>query len=190
VRYLYDTEEQLTGVVNQRGETYRLKRDALGRITEEIDYWGQSRHYHYDAGGRITRSTDPLGRSISFATDALGRITQKTLPDWADASRQVTERFKYDKAGRLIELKNAASHVQRRFDPEGRLIEEDQNGFKIENRYDALGNRRGGPARLNTPEPEISGSAAGLIILGTLLGEGVRGRGLPRSHDVGPKAPD
>lgn len=141
VKYLYDSEEQLTGVVNQRGETYHLKRDALGRIVEEIDYWGQGRRYDYDAAGRITRSTDPLGRAICFATDPLGRITQKTLPDWADPTKQVSESFKYNKAGQLIELKNAHSHVKRQFDADGRLIEEQQNGFKIENQFDALGNR-------------------------------------------------
>ncbi len=38
---LYDTEEALVGIRNQRGETYRILRDALGRAIEEVDYWGQ-----------------------------------------------------------------------------------------------------------------------------------------------------
>lgn len=141
VHYEYDTEEQLVAVINQRGERYALKRDPLGRIVEEIDYWGQGRHYDYDAAGRLRRSTDPLGRSIGFDTDALGRITRKTLPDPRDAHRQIHETFRYDPAGRLVELRNAVAHVTRRFDAEGRLLQEVQNGFAIDNAYDALGNR-------------------------------------------------
>ena len=62
VEYLYDTEERLTGVRNQRGELYELRRDPLGRVVEEVDYWGQSRRYAYDASGHLQASIDPLGR--------------------------------------------------------------------------------------------------------------------------------
>lgn len=141
VHYEYDTEERLVAVINQRGERYALKRDPLGRIVEEIDYWGQGRHYDYDAAGRLRRSTDPLGRGIGFDTDALGRITRKALPDPRDAHRQIHETFRYDPAGRLVELRNAVAHVTRRFDAEGRLLQEVQNGFAVDNAYDALGNR-------------------------------------------------
>ncbi len=78
-------------VINQRGERYELKRDALGRIVEETDYWGQSRHYQYDACGRLTATIDPLGQRIAFATDALGRIVRKTLPDVRAPGQQVQE---------------------------------------------------------------------------------------------------
>ena len=141
VAFTYDTEEQIASVVNQRGETYRLVRDPLGRIIEEIDYWGQSRRYEHDASDRLRRSIDPLGRVIAFETDALGRITQKTWADVGDSSKRTRETFKYDKAGRLVELRNATSHVQRRFDIEGRLLQEVQNGFAIDHVYDAVGNR-------------------------------------------------
>jgi len=42
VAYQYDTEDQLTAVVNPLGQAWRLQRDALGRVTEERDYWGQA----------------------------------------------------------------------------------------------------------------------------------------------------
>ncbi len=101
VEYRYDTEEQLIGVVNQRGEHYLLNRDPLGRIVEEIDYWGQSRHYTYDAAGRLTTTVDPLGQRIVFATDKLGRIIAKTLPDIRQPGHQVKETFQYDARGQL-----------------------------------------------------------------------------------------
>jgi YD repeat-containing protein len=66
---------------------------------------------------------------------------QKTLPDVHDAQKQTIERFKYNKQGQLIELRNAHSHVKRTFNAEGRLLEEDQNGFIVSNAYDVAGNR-------------------------------------------------
>ncbi|UHQ21442.1 DUF6531 domain-containing protein [Lysobacter sp. 5GHs7-4] len=141
VQYEYDREEQLIAVINQRGERYELKRDALGRIVEEVDYWGQARHYRYDAVGRLTGTTDPLGQVIAYATDPLGRITAKTLPAAERPGQQIKEIFRYDPRGQLIELRNEHRQVKRTFDSEGRLVEEDQDGFVIANTFDALGNR-------------------------------------------------
>ncbi|MDR5818880.1 hypothetical protein QCE62_35240, partial [Caballeronia sp. LZ033] len=49
--YRYNTEEQLVGVTNERGETWHLKRDAVGRLVEEIGYDKRSRRYAYDPAG-------------------------------------------------------------------------------------------------------------------------------------------
>jgi RHS repeat-associated protein len=141
ISYTYDTEEQLVGLVNQRGETYHIKRDPLGRIIEEIDYWGQTRRYEYDAVGRLLRSIDQLGRVLSYKTDKVGRITHKTLADFSHPNQQITELFKYNNAGQLIEAHNPVSKVVRIFDAAGRLTSETQNDFKIENEYDEIGNR-------------------------------------------------
>ncbi|WP_258000615.1 RHS repeat domain-containing protein, partial [Xanthomonas oryzae] len=64
------------------------KRDALGRIVEEVDYWGQARRYDYDACGRLTATHDPLGQRIAYATDKLGRIVRKTLADVRQPGQQ------------------------------------------------------------------------------------------------------
>lgn len=141
VEYRYDTEEQLVAVINQRGETYQLVRDALGRIVEEVDYWGQSRRYSYDAAGRLTATLDPLGQRIAFTTDKLGRITRKTLPDVRHPGQQVQEHFVYDVQGQIVELRNAARTVKRRYDPLGQLLEELQDGFRVGYAYDEVGNR-------------------------------------------------
>ncbi|MDV9042920.1 RHS repeat-associated core domain-containing protein [Stenotrophomonas sp. RAC2] len=140
VEYRYDTEEQLIAVINQRGETYQLVRDALGRIVEEVDYWGQSRCYTYDAAGRLTSTVDPLGQRIAFTTDKLGRITRKTLPDVRQPGQQVQEHFVYDVQGQIVELRNPARTVKRRYDPLGQLLEELQDGFRVGYGYDEVGN--------------------------------------------------
>ncbi|KAF1017277.1 MAG: Protein RhsD [Stenotrophomonas maltophilia] len=141
VEYHYDTEEQLIAVVNQRGESYQLVRDALGRIVEEVDYWGQSRRYSYDAAGRLTATLNPLGQRIAFTNDKLGRITRKTLPDVRHPGQQVQEHFVYDVQGQIVELRNPARTVKRRYDPLGQLLEELQDGFRVGYGYDEVGNR-------------------------------------------------
>ncbi len=141
VEYRYDTEEQLVAVINQRGETYQLVRDALGRIVEEVDYWGQSQRYSYDAAGRLIATVDPLGQRIAFTTDKLGRITRKTLPDVRHPGQQVQEHFVYDTQGQIVELRNPARTVKRRYDPLGQLLEELQDGFRVGYAYDEVGNR-------------------------------------------------
>lgn len=141
VHFHYDTEEWLIGLTNQRGERYTLRRDPLGRVVEEMDYWGQSRHYEYDTAGRLTATIDPLGQRIAFACDPMGRITRKTFADPLRPERQVQEHFSYDRCGQLVEMRNDAAHVKRRFDPAGHLLEELQGGFRVTSQYDEAGNR-------------------------------------------------
>jgi YD repeat-containing protein len=131
----------LIGLTNQRGERYELRRDPLGRIVEEVDYWGQPRQYRYDAAGRLRETIDPLGQHIRFETDELGRIVKKTFDDIARPGRQEQERFAYDKRGLLKEMRNRNRQVKRTYDAAGRLTEEDQDGFKVGYRYDEVGNR-------------------------------------------------
>jgi RHS repeat-associated protein len=141
VRYHYDTEERLVGLTNQRGERYALRRDALGRIVEEVDYWNQSRRYIYDGAGRLSATVDALGQRVAFACDAMGRITRKTFDDPLQAGRQRHEHFVYDRLGQLVEMRNDAMHVRRRFDAVGNLLEERQGGFRANYRYDEVGHR-------------------------------------------------
>jgi RHS repeat-associated protein len=142
VEYLYDTEERLIGVRNQRGERCILKRDALGRVVEEVDYWGQASRYEYTLAGRIQRTTDPLGRSVAITTDPLGRILAKLSPDPAGGAAPFEEKFACDANGNLLTATNPHVPVARKYDAENRLLEEKQGEFSsIANRYDESGNR-------------------------------------------------
>jgi YD repeat-containing protein len=126
VEYHYDTEERLIGVTNQRGERYTLRRDALGRIVEEIDYWGQARRYAYSAAGHLKESTDPLDR----------------LPDPYQPDSVQVETFAYDPNGNLTAAANDHIQLERKFNAEGRLVEERQGTtYVVTNSYDANGNR-------------------------------------------------
>jgi RHS repeat-associated protein len=135
LRYQYDTEERLVGVVNERGERYELVRDPLGRIIKEIDYWGNARCYEYDPSGKSVRITDALGRPTVLDLDPLGRVTKRLGHDGK------METFSFDANGNLIAAENDVAMLERVFDEENRLVRESQNGFQISNEYDSNGNR-------------------------------------------------
>jgi RHS repeat-associated protein len=135
VTYTRDTEERLVAVTNQRGETFCLHRDLLGRVVEVVDYWGQSRTYRYNPSGFLSETRDAVGNIIKYGSDRVGRLRTKLLPDGSK------EEFTYDAGGNLIATSNQHIKIQRVFDAEGKLLEERQGDFKITNTYDLNGNR-------------------------------------------------
>jgi RHS repeat-associated protein len=141
VEHHYDTEERLIGVINQRGERQTFRRDALGRVVEEVDYWGQSTNYRFDTAGHLKQKTDPLGEVTDYATDKLGHILSKSFAHPEQLGKPFEERFEYDANGNLTGCVNEHGRIERRFDPENRLLEEKQAGFVIRNAYDKLGRR-------------------------------------------------
>lgn len=146
VEYLHDAEGWLVGVRNQRGELYRLRRDALGRILEELDYWGQSRRYIYDGSGYLVASLDPLNQRIDFVCDPLGHIVKRTLQGVPGSREPFEERFAYDANSRLVFAANPHVEIQCRYDAQGRRLTEEQvhahgERFAVEHAYDAAGNR-------------------------------------------------
>ncbi|MBN3734657.1 RHS repeat-associated core domain-containing protein [Burkholderia sp. Tr-20390] len=147
VEYRYDSEQQLIGVVNERGELYHLVRDALGRVTEETDYWGQTRRYRYGVAGELLQSIDPLGQTIEYGYDRSGRLVQKRAAGPTGDDHVYIDRFSYDSNGDLVLAQNPFSRVEIRHDADGRVIEERQcdagqgSAFTIASVYDVAGNR-------------------------------------------------
>ncbi|VEA70251.1 YD repeat (two copies) [Serratia rubidaea] len=134
VAYQYDTEDQLTAVVNPLGQAWRLQRDALGRVTEERDYWGQATGYRWmraaaccsapmrwgDADVRLRPGGTAAGKTQRrHAADALPLCGGRA----ADAVREPLA---------------AAGMALRRG---GRLLAESQDGFTLRHHYNDAGQR-------------------------------------------------
>lgn len=121
-------------MTNQRGETYHLKRDALGRIVE-VDYWGRR--------GAIPTTPAVISYVFHRSAGACHPIRHRSPGSHPqeDLARRLRESFAYDANGNLIETRNAHGTIKRAFDAEGRLTEEAQGTFTIKNAYDANGNR-------------------------------------------------
>ena len=55
VKFNYDTEEQLTAVINEKGETYQFERDTKGNIIKEIGFDGMEKTYERSLAGLVQR---------------------------------------------------------------------------------------------------------------------------------------
>ncbi|WP_179038509.1 RHS repeat-associated core domain-containing protein [Limnobaculum xujianqingii] len=137
IRYYYDTEDQLTGVENQRNQRWQIKRDSLGRIIEEVDYWGQSRHYQYDLNNHMVASRDALGDTLNFRYDRQGNLIEKRHNDMP------LTQYQYNARRQITACHNPWRKLEWSYDNAGRLTEESQDGFVIQHRYNAAGQYTG-----------------------------------------------
>jgi RHS repeat-associated protein len=138
IRHTWSSEpEELETIVNEREEVYRYKRDAAGRLTEEIGFDGRSIRYRRDPAGEIASETNGNGEVTQFTWDALGRLSGKTLPDGA------ASRYEYDALGNMVRATNGAADLRFEHDAAGRLIREFQDHHAIEHRYNPAGHRIG-----------------------------------------------
>ncbi|MGZ8219967.1 RHS domain-containing protein [Methylomagnum sp.] len=143
LRYHYDSERNLIGLTNAKGENYRLNYDKDENLIEEIGFDGRIQHYRYDAAGNLEtyaqrgepRQGQPDWLITLFQRDPLGRLLKKSGPDGA-----VSE-FNYDALGRLQQANNAHARLSFGYNPAGQIIDEIQDGAVATHSYDALGRR-------------------------------------------------
>jgi RHS repeat-associated protein len=137
VNFVYNTEEQLNVVINEHGETYRLKRDGRGDIIEETGFDGKKRLYQRDTAGKIIKVQRPGGRFSTYEYNYNG------LPTRSEHSDGSWETFSYDRNGLLVEAINEHSTLRLQRDRHGRVMEEWQNGHIVNATYDINGRRKG-----------------------------------------------
>ncbi|MET4561964.1 RHS repeat-associated protein [Lysinibacillus parviboronicapiens] len=135
VKFNYDTEEQLTAVINEKGETYQFERDTKGNIIKEISFDELTKTYELSQAGLVQRVLRPEDRWTAYQHDGLGNVIRSDYYD------DTWETFGYDKNGSLIETANEHVTVKLERDPSGQVIKEWQNDHWIASSYDELGNR-------------------------------------------------
>ncbi|NJS37402.1 MAG: RHS repeat protein [Brachymonas sp.] len=72
--YHYDSENNLTGLTNERGENYQLRYDENERLIEEIGFDGRRQTYQYNTQGHLACWQDPM-RQARYQRNALGQVT-------------------------------------------------------------------------------------------------------------------
>ncbi|MPZ20816.1 MAG: hypothetical protein GEV06_23335 [Luteitalea sp.] len=150
IRFEYDLENRLVGIVNQNGARYSLKYDANDNLISEVGFDGRTNRYEYNSAGQLIRrreggaSADTPEHVIEYVRDSLGRLQRKILPDGG-------AEFAYDAVGRLVQATNASCDVSFRYDEIGNLLEERQGEYSMIHEYDAIGNR----ARTTYPQGEV-----------------------------------
>lgn len=144
LRYRYDTERNLVGLANAKGEVHTLAWDKCRRLVEQVGFDGRRQRYRYDdAGALVARAEEagvdeagrPRWRVTGMQRDRAGRLIEKTLADG------VSLRYGYDPMGRVTEARRGDHAVRFGYDALGRLTQELQDGELLAHDYDALGQR-------------------------------------------------
>ncbi|HEY0778075.1 MAG TPA: RHS repeat-associated core domain-containing protein [Gemmatirosa sp.] len=137
VGYVYDSELQLVVLTNPKGERYRLRYDAAGRLVQETGFDGRQIRYTLDRAGRLVETWD-AGRVTRFMRDDAGRLVEKAFADGT------AHRFAWDTGGRLTRAESPDATVGYAYDAAGRVLEERQGGpdrgeLAVRYAYDARG---------------------------------------------------
>ena len=135
VRFEYNTEEDLTGIVNEHGHAYRFELDALRNVAVESGFDGIRRVYTRDAAGRVTQVERASGLVSDYTYDPAGRLIQLNHSDG------VEETYAYREDGKLIEAANGSCTVRFERDEVGRILKEWQDDYWVSSSYDDNGLR-------------------------------------------------
>lgn len=135
VGFTYDTEEQLTGVVNEQGLVYRFEHGPTGEVTVERGFDGVLRIYERDVLGRVGAVRRASGAVSRYSYDAMDRVLV------IEHSDGTVERFGYRADGALALAENGDARVVLERDLLGRVTVERQDGRWLASEYDSLGLR-------------------------------------------------
>ncbi|WP_223275763.1 RHS repeat-associated core domain-containing protein [Paenibacillus elgii] len=135
VQLSYSKEEELTEVINERGERYVLERDANGSIVRETGFDGIVRQYVRSPAGLLQKVERPGGRWTAYSHDVMGHVTQVEYSDG------LVETFRYNRMGELLETANPFAAVKLDYDRAGRVIKEWRDAYWVASQYDEMGNR-------------------------------------------------
>jgi RHS repeat-associated protein len=135
VRFEYDTEEQLTGIINEHGRIYHFEFDPNGEIISESGFDSLIRKFVRDASGQTIRVNRPNDKNSLYTHDAMGRVTHVKHSDGS------FESYQYLTNGQLIKAANNSSKLTFDVDKLGRITKEHSGDFWISSEYDQLGFR-------------------------------------------------
>lgn len=135
VQFVYNTEDQLTAVINEHTERYSFGRNAAGQIVREMGFDGILRQYERNPLGLVSKVIRPGKREDTYEYNLQGQVSriQRYDESW--------ETFSYDRDGYLTEAHNPNSEIRIKRDPAGQVVEEWQDGHKVNSLYNKLGER-------------------------------------------------
>jgi RHS repeat-associated protein len=141
-RYQHDAAKRLRSIQSPNGSATSLEYDRAGRLAaihrDEIPW----RQYVNDRHGRLSVASSPAGPASVYQYDSVGRIRSMTIPDG-----QV--QFRYDDQGQITEIDGPHWQLQQEYHADGQLsqLAYQPAGMEFEFPLDRLGRRAG--VRLN-----------------------------------------
>ncbi|MCP4787586.1 MAG: RHS repeat protein, partial [Fuerstiella sp.] len=136
VEFKYNTEEDLTGIVNEHGHAYRFDLDERGDVAREYGFDDIRRVYTRDDAGRMIRVERASGLITFYEYDPAGRVIGVKHSDGTEES------YVYREDGELIEAENSSCAVKFERDPLGRILKEWQDDYWVSSQYDEHGLRK------------------------------------------------
>ena len=133
VKFLYDTEERLTGIQNEHGLVYRFELGPTGEVELEEGFDGLRRTFKRDKTGRVVEVERPDRRVTKYDHDVVGRVLAVVQ---SDGSSHI---FSYRADGEMVEAKNGTATVKLERDALGRVVKEFQDEHWVETEYGPTG---------------------------------------------------
>lgn len=133
--YQYNTEEQLTQIINEKGELYTFTLDEAGIVLQEQSFDDGIKKYDRDLAGRVVQLTKASGKKVHYGYDNASRITEIKYAE------DDVHTFEYNPAGQLLKAINNDAEVAFTRNTLGLITTEEVNKHSIQNEYSALGRR-------------------------------------------------
>lgn len=135
VRFEYDTEEQLVGIVNEHGYVYSFAYNEAGLVKTERGFDDILRIYERDIAGRVVSVRRASGLVTHHEYDDADRVVRVAHSDGT------SQRYSYRADGALTLAGNDTVDVLFERDIVGRLLRETQGERWVASEYDLLDNR-------------------------------------------------
>lgn len=158
--YHYDSLRRFVGLSNENGQRWAIEYDSTNQVIAETSFDGVRCCYEYSAAGQLQKyqlytEQDQVRYSTVFKRDLLGQLLEQYIVDHHDLTEKKRIRYRYDRAGQMLEARNQDSHVALVYDAVGQLTKEQliahwfnqETGQHVQRRhtlthlYDEIGNR-------------------------------------------------
>ncbi len=140
LKYHWDLAGRLTELHNENGSRHNFRYDAVDRLLEETGFDRKTKRYVHGETTGVLAEVIEAGQRTELEFDPLGRLTERRVGEQS-------ERFAYDRDGRLVEAVNADARLQWFYDPAGNLTREHHDYLERkrtavwQHRYDELNQR-------------------------------------------------
>ena len=169
VRFVYDTEENLTAIYNEAGAVYRFVLGPTGEVNEEYGFDGLHRAYQRDKAGRVQKVLRPGGLTTEYAYDGADWVVALKHAD-AQGKALGAEKYAYRSDGELVVADNGTSAVKFERDLLGRVVRELVGADSVASEYGPLGLR----TRMRTSRGHVLDIARNVVgdVIGLRAGGG------------------
>ena len=140
LKYYWDLLGRLTELHNENGSRYDFRYDPVGRLLEETGFDRKATQYVHEETTGILAEVVEADHRTELEFDPLGRLSERR-------AGEQSERFAYDRNGRLLEATNSDARLQWYYDPAGNLTREHHHYLERkrtavwQHRYDELNQR-------------------------------------------------